>query len=224
MLHFLQLVKLILNLMSMLQTRDLSFAYNSRNKFYFPDINLESGDHLLIVGKSGIGKTTLLHLLAGILKSNQGEISIENSTLSSMSSRELDHFRGKYIGLVFQRPHFIQSLTLKENMLLIQHLAGMKQNEEKIITLLERLDLLHKIDEKPQKLSIGQQQRANIAMALLNQTKLLLADEPTSSLDDENCDVVIELLKEQSHLSGANLVVITHDNRLKSHFNNRIEL
>lgn len=208
----------------MLKTSKLSFSYNVKNGFEFPDILLEDNSQLLIVGKSGIGKTTLLHLLAGILSADEGKIVIDDTNITDLHEGRLDKFRGRHIGLIFQKPHFIQSLTLKENMLLIQHLAGMKQDEKKINELLDRLDLGNKINEKPNTLSQGQQQRASIAMALLNETKLLLADEPTSSLDDENCELVIELLKEQAQLSSSNLVVITHDNRLTSHFSNTLAL
>ncbi len=208
----------------MLITRSLTFSYDHRATFQFPDISLEAGTDLLILGKSGIGKTTLLHLMAGLLSPGTGHVELMGTELQTLSPAKLDRFRGRHIGLVFQRPHFIRSLSLQENLALVQYLAGKRQDKARSQQVLESLDITHKRYDRPHLLSQGEQQRATIAMAVLNNPQLILADEPTSSLDDTNCLNVASLLKQQAATTGAQLVVITHDHRLKAHFQNSILL
>jgi len=207
----------------MISTKGLNFKYNEQASFSFPDINLGKDENLLIIGSSGIGKTTLLHLLAGLLESNSGSINLYGQDISKLTQHQIDKFRGQNIGIVFQKPHFVNSLTVKENLQLAQYL-GNKRDQNRIIDILSSLDILEKENKKPKKLSQGEKQRASIAMAIVNSPKLILADEPTSSLDDENCDRVIKLLKKQASEFKAQLIVITHDNRLKKHFKKSIKL
>ena len=207
----------------MISTKGLNFKYNEQASFSFPDINLGIDENLLIIGSSGIGKTTLLHLLAGLLESNSGSINLYGQDISKLTQHQIDKFRGQNIGIVFQKPHFVNSLTVKENLQLAQYL-GNKKDQNRIIDILSSLDILDKQNKKPKKLSQGEKQRASIAMAIVNSPKLILADEPTSSLDDENCDRVINLLKKQASEFKAQLIVITHDNRLKKHFKKSIKL
>ena len=207
----------------MISTKGLNFKYNEQASFSFPDINLGKDENLLIIGSSGIGKTTLLHLLAGLLESNSGSINLYGQDISKLTQHQIDKFRGQNIGIVFQKPHFVNSLTVKENLQLAQYL-GNKKDQNRIIDILSSLDILDKENRKPKKLSQGEKQRASIAMAIVNSPKLILADEPTSSLDDENCDRVIKLLKKQASEFKAQLIVITHDNRLKKHFKKSIKL
>ena len=207
----------------MIRTKGLNFKYNEQASFSFPDINLGKDENLLIIGSSGIGKTTLLHLLAGLLESNSGSINLYGQDISKLTQHQIDKFRGQNIGIVFQKPHFVNSLTVKENLQLAQYL-GNKKDQNRIIDILSSLDILNKENKRPKKLSQGEKQRASIAMAIVNSPKLILADEPTSSLDDENCDRVIKLLKKQASEFKAQLIVITHDNRLKKHFKKSIKL
>lgn len=207
----------------MISTKGLNFKYNEQASFSFPDINLGKDENLLIIGSSGIGKTTLLHLLAGLLESNSGSINLYGQDISKLTQHQIDKFRGQNIGIVFQKPHFVNSLTVKENLQLAQYL-GNKKDQNRIVDILSSLDILDKENKKPKKLSQGEKQRASIAMAIVNSPKLILADEPTSSLDDENCDRVINLLKKQASEFKAQLIVITHDNRLKKHFKKSIKL
>ena len=207
----------------MIKTKGLEFNYDNQVFFKFQDINLKSSENLLIIGSSGIGKTTLLHLLAGLLESSSGSIKLFEKELSDLSSHQLDKFRKNNIGIVFQRPHFVNSLTVKENLQLAQYIANKKDNN-RIENILKNLNIFDKSDKKTNQLSQGEKQRASIALAIVNSPKLILADEPTSSLDDINCDNVIKLLKKQATDFGAQLIVITHDSRLKKHFKNSIEL
>ena len=207
----------------MIITKGLKFKYNDQASFSFPDIKLAKDENLLIIGNSGIGKTTLLHLLAGLLKSNSGLINLYEQDINNLTQYQMDKFRGQNIGIVFQKPHFVNSLTVKENLQLAQYL-GNKEDKNRVIDILSSLDILDKKNKKPKKLSQGEKQRASIAMAIVNSPKLILADEPTSSLDDENCERVIRLLKKQASEFKAQLIVITHDNRLKKHFKKSIKL
>lgn len=208
----------------MITTSDLRYSYSNGTEFEFPDISLKLGEHLLILGPSGIGKTTLLHLLSGLLPTTHGSISIAGTELNGLGRKALDRFRGAYMGLIFQRYHFITSLTVMENLKL--RLGFTKKNIEstRIDELANRLGLAEYLNKKVTQLSQGQQQRLSIALGLIHKPDVIFADEPTSNLDDENCDKVIQLLKDEADLSGSSLIIITHDHRVKSHFQNQLSL
>ncbi len=209
----------------MVQTDNLTFRYKSREQiFNFPNINLKKQESLLILGKSGIGKTTFLHLLAGLLKPAKGKVLIDTVDLNSLQNNKLDKFRGKKIGLVFQKKRAIESLTVFENLQARLFFSKKEINNKKIEALLTQLDLSEIKKSKPNKLSEGQLQRLSIALAVIHDPQVILADEPTASLDDENCKNVIRLLKNQAEQTNANLIVITHDHRINSYFKNSITL
>ena len=208
----------------MLKTRGLKFSYTTNDQLAFPDITCNAGEHWLLLGQSGSGKTTLLHLLAGLRTPKDGKVTIDNTVISDLSPSQLDRFRGKHIGIVFQQSHFVRSLTVQENLALAQRLAGVKVNYNRITTILETLNVAHKLKDKPENLSVGEQQRVAIARAIINQPSVILADEPTSALDDINTTQVLELLKEQATAANAILLIVTHDNRLKTQFDKQIQL
>ncbi|WP_299135590.1 ATP-binding cassette domain-containing protein [uncultured Tenacibaculum sp.] len=209
----------------MLQTEYLTFQYKKGDPiFRFPNIALGKRENLLILGKSGIGKTTLLHLCAGLLTPLSGKIIINNTDINSLSNNKLNTFRGKNIGFVFQKNHLVQSLNVFENLQARLFFSKKKTTNKEVENLLKQLDIYDLKNKKVNKLSQGQLQRVGIALSIIHNPKVILADEPTSSLDDQNCKTVIKLLKEQAKLTDANLIVITHDHRLKSHFQNSITL
>lgn len=208
----------------MIYTKDLTFSFNESTQFFFPDIKSSSSEALLITGSSGKGKTTLLHLLGGLLRPKSGSVSIQDTTISSLSEKELDRFRGKNIGLVLQQSHFVAALNVLENVVLASWLATGKKAVAKAKSLLKELDLEDQMYKLPSDLSVGQQQRVSIARALINEPKLLLADEPTSSLDDENAERVADLLAHLSKEYNASLIIVTHDQRLKDKFSNQLNL
>lgn len=208
----------------MIKTTNLQFQYTTAQQFHFPDIFCEQGSHWLVLGQSGCGKTTLLHLLGGLRSPSSGAIIVQNQDISKLKGEALDRFRGQHIGVIFQQSHLIKALTVEENLLTAQYLAGGKQDKEKIKNILTKLNLGDKLGAKPQNLSLGEQQRVAIARALINDPVLILADEPTSSLDDKNCREVVELLLEQSRNFDATLLIVTHDGRLKESFENQILL
>lgn len=207
----------------MLHTENIQFAYPAI-QFIFPDISCKAGEAVLVTGSSGKGKTTLLHLLAGILRPSAGAIVVNETDITKLKDRRLDKFRGQHIGIVFQQPHFIASLSVVENMLLAPYFSDTAIKKDKVTGLLSQLQVAEQAGKKPSTLSQGQQQRVSIARALMNNPQLILADEPTSSLDDENCAIVATLLKEQAQMANAALVIVTHDQRLKSIFNRTIHL
>ena len=208
----------------MIKVSDLTFSYSEKSELKFPDFSVDAGGHMLILGNSGVGKTTLLHLLAGILVPASGSVEIQGNKMEQMSAKQRDKFRGNNIGLVFQRSHFVQSLSVKENLQLVQFLSGNRQSNHRITEVLTSLELQDYANKKTYQLSIGQQQRLSVAVSVVNQPALILADEPTSSLDDENTNRVVSLLKSQSESVGATLMIIIHDHRLKSEFEKQLTL
>lgn len=208
----------------MISTTALRFSYGESASFQFPDIATSRGETLLITGGSGKGKTTLLHLLGGLLRLQSGNVVIEDTDITTLSNKQLDHFRGKNIGLILQQSYFVASLNVLENVVLASWLATGHQAKDKAKQLLEQLDLKDHLHKLPSQLSIGQQQRVSIARALINEPKLLLADEPTSSLDDENAFKVADMLSHLAKQYGTALVIVTHDQRLKDRFPNQISL
>ena len=208
----------------MLKTSEIRHSYKVTQRFTFPEIKCEESSSLMILGKSGVGKTTLLHILGGMFKPLSGDVSINGTSIYTLRGNNLDTFRGQNIGIVFQKPHFVQSLTAEENLMLAQKMAGNSVSTNTVHELLQQLNLDHKAKALSYKMSQGEQQRLSIARAIINKPGLILADEPTSALDDENCKKVVELLEDQSEQLKAALVIVTHDKRLKQYFKNHIEL
>lgn len=208
----------------MISTKNLRFSYSKDQEFIFPDLYCEAGSTLLITGDSGKGKTTYLHILGGLLQPKSGEIIIDNTDLVSLSEKTTDKFRGKNIGVVFQKSYFIAALTVLENLQMASWLATGKKHTKRAKRLLEQLGIENQAEKLPSQLSIGQQQRVSIARALMNKPKVLLADEPTSSLDDKNAEKVIDLLTSLSKEYKAALLIVTHDSRIKEKFINKITL
>lgn len=208
----------------MISTKDITFQYPKGELFHMPALYCTAGNTILITGNSGRGKTTYLHILAGLLRPKSGSIEIDSTDIVTLSERKNDSFRGKNIGIVFQKPHFIASLTILENLEMTSWLATGKKNSTTAKKLLNQLGLSEHASKLPSQLSVGQQQRVSIARALINEPKVLLADEPTSSLDDKNTETVIELLTSLSKEYKAALIIVTHDNRIKEKFHNQITM
>jgi putative ABC transport system ATP-binding protein len=200
----------------MISLQGVTFRYDQAGEaFNFPDWTVEQGEHCLILGSSGSGKTTLLHILAGILKPQGGKVIVGKKNLADLKGAALDQYRGQHIGLVFQKPHLISTLSLQGNLSLAQYLAGLKQDKARVREVLETLAIFHRKDALVTTLSQGEAQRASIARAVLNKPLVILADEPTSSLDDENCHRVIQILQDQASRYQATLIIATHDQRVK---------
>ncbi len=208
----------------MIKTTSVSFAYPGESPIHFPDILCEKNEHALILGPSGTGKTTLLHLLGGLLHPTAGEVLINQTAMHELRGHKLDTFRGKTIGIIFQKPHFIRSLTALDNLLLTQTLSGRQHDKSYALSLMDRLGIAGRSDKLTHTMSIGEQQRLAIARAIINKPALILADEPSSALDDQNCTSMITLLQQVATEEGANLIVVTHDSRIKNMIENKVYL
>lgn len=202
----------------MLQTSLLTKTFPNGTSLRFPDWKVGRDEQWLLLGESGSGKTTLLHMLGGLLRPASGRIVVNGADLYTLPARALDRFRGQHIGIVFQQPHLIRSMTVEENLLLAQSFAGIGRDVFRIREVLHALEMEHKRHAYPQELSQGQAQRAGIARALVNRPALLLADEPTSSLDNRNADAAIRLLSDLAASERSTLIVCTHDDRVKEAF------
>ncbi len=201
----------------MINIKSLVHLYEQGRKIVFPDWEIADMEHWLLLGASGSGKSTLLNIISGLLKPSQGQVAINGTNLYTLSARSMDQFRGKNIGIVFQRPHLIQSLNVLDNLELAAVMAGVAVNMEHNQLLLNELGIADKAQNYPDQLSQGQLQRVSVARALVNKPDLLIADEPTSSLDDRNAAQVIEMLTMQAKANGAALIIATHDQRVRNY-------
>lgn len=186
-----------------------------------PDIELARDEHCALLGPSGGGKTTLLHILAGILAPSAGTVTLDGEALYQPARS--DPWRAARIGVVPQKLHLLASLSALDNVRLAQALVG-RRDDAAAVALLQRLGLAHRIDARPARLSAGEQQRVAIARAAVNVPRLLLADEPTSSLDDNGARTAIDLLLDVARSEGALLVVATHDARIRDRFARIVDL
>lgn len=204
--------------------RDLRQAYDGVDVLQIRDWQAEQGEHWLVLGPSGSGKTTLLHILAGILKPSYGDVLVAGHPLPRLKPRELDRFRGRHVGIVLQRLHLIDSLTVIDNVLLAQYFSRLPYDRERVREVLASLGLEDKAHAYPHQLSFGQAQRVAVARAVVNRPTLLLADEPTSNLDDAHCMQTLDLLESQAAACRATLLIATHDQRIKARFRQQYTL
>jgi putative ABC transport system ATP-binding protein len=180
--------------------------------------SLGDGEQVALVGTSGSGKTTLLHLIAGILTPDDGRIVFSQGSdgasginIVSLSEAQRDVFRGRYIGYIFQTHHLLGGFTALENVLLGMSFTGRSPDRAWARHLLEEVGLGDRLNYKPQKLSVGQQQRVAVARALANRPRLVLADEPTGALDATNAQQVLDLIRKLSAEVNASLLLVSHD-------------
>ena len=185
---------------------------------------VEAGEHCLVVGPSGCGKSTLLHLLAGLATPCGGTVRIAGQDLAALSPAARDRFRGRAIGLVLQSFHLLDTLNVLDNVRLARHLAGLPEDRARCREVLEELGVAELGGAGPSTLSHGQAQRVALARAVVNRPAVILADEPTSSLDDESCARVAALIETEAARHGATLVVATHDSRLRGRFGRHLSL
>lgn len=202
----------------MIRTESITHSYKNQNLLQFKDWEIGATEQWLLLGDSGSGKTTLIHILTGLLRPEKGKVFINDTDIYSLSPKDLDIYRGQHIGLIFQRPHMIRSLTIRDNLKIAQSFAGLETNNGRIDEVLKTLGIHEKAKSYPHELSHGQLQRVSIARAVINKPAVIIADEPTSSLDDKNAAIVLELLIKQSLLNESTLVISTHDKRVKDQF------
>jgi putative ABC transport system ATP-binding protein len=181
------------------------------NTHVLEDLNLiiHKGAWTSIIGPSGSGKTTLLNIIGCLDSPTAGSIFVNGREITTLNQTQLTRFRRDNIGLIFQQYHLVPYLTALENVMMAQYYQG-TINEEKAIEALKKVSLGHRLDHIPAHLSGGEQQRVCIARALINQPKILLADEPTGNLDQKNGEIVLNLVK-QLHQEGHTIIMVTHN-------------
>jgi lipoprotein-releasing system ATP-binding protein len=208
--------------MPLLEARDLSKTYRNAEVpvEVFGNLNLtvERGEMLAVVGPSGIGKSTLLHLLGGLDRPDSGTIQVEDRILTRMSNDDLARFRNRHVGFVFQFHHLLPEFTAVENVAMPGWIGRMRTDEalDKAASLLEELGLEARSRHFPNQLSGGEQQRVAIARALLTEPILFLADEPTGNLDLATSERVFDLMRECHRKRGLTSVIVTHNPDLAS--------
>ncbi|MBI4462646.1 MAG: ATP-binding cassette domain-containing protein [Acidobacteria bacterium] len=199
-------------------------------KRYAPDVvaldavsfTVEAGEWIAVTGPSGSGKTTLVNLLGALDRPTSGRVRVAGTDLAALSAEEQNRFRAERVGFVFQQFHLVPYLSSLENVLLAQYFHSLT-DEAQAQAALERVGLGHRLHHRPAELSAGEQQRVCIARALINQPKLILADEPTGNLDERNEAIVMQLFH-QLHRQGHTLILVTHDLGLARLADRRIEL
>ncbi|NRB70367.1 MAG: ABC transporter ATP-binding protein [Xanthomonadales bacterium] len=177
------------------------------------DMQIAEGEFLAIMGRSGSGKSTLLNMLGCMDRPDGGSYQLDSKAVSEMDDDQLSEFRNRYIGFIFQSFHLLPRLTTLENVLLPRryHDQGFREEDrERAVALLKRVDLGDRLDHKPNELSGGQRQRVAIARSLINEPRLLLADEPTGNLDSRTSDAIMDLLQELNR-DGQTIVMVTHE-------------
>ncbi len=179
-------------------------------------LHVTKGEIVVIMGPSGSGKTTLIQLIGALLKPTRGDVIVNGVNVARLEEKKLPDFRLHSIGFIFQTPNLIASLTALQNVELALNLAGIKGKKarQQAKRLLYRLNLQHRLNHKPSKLSGGEQQRVAIARSLANDPLIILADEPTANLDSKTGHEVMELLKEVAKEKGKTVVIVTHDPRI----------
>lgn len=190
------------------------------------DLTIKKGEFVSIIGASGAGKTTLLQIIGSLDKANNGTVVVDGVTLNNLSDKELASFRNKHIGFVFQFHQLLPEFTALENVCIPAFIAGVKKTEAEVRAKewLSKLGLAERIHHKPNELSGGEKQRVAVARALINQPSLILADEPSGSLDSANKKELHNLLRKLCNEYGLTILVVTHDNELASTSDRVIEM
>ncbi len=201
----------------MIETVDLHRGYRIGNKsievLHGIDLSIHRGERVFLCGPSGAGKTTLLYTLAGLERPERGSVRIHGSDLYAMGRKEQAHFRNREIGYVFQNYHLLPELTALENVAVPGAIAG-KDSSAAALKALARVGLAERAEHLPAELSGGEQQRVAIARAIVNEPKVLFADEPTGNLDSKNSGEIMKILLDLATEHGVTLVVVTHDQNL----------
>ncbi|MAJ58980.1 MAG: ABC transporter ATP-binding protein [Deltaproteobacteria bacterium] len=187
-----------------------------------PEFQINQGEQVALIGQSGGGKTTLLHLIAGLLSPDQGSIRIAGIETNGLSEQGRDRFRAETIGYVFQTFNLLPAFTAIENVRLGMAFGSGKHQNARAADLLERVGLKDRFNYRPSQLSVGQQQRVAIARSLAGRPKLLLADEPTANVDPSSANSVLELIRDTCREEDVSLLTVTHDMQIASSFD-RIE-
>ena len=198
----------------MIHTTGLAYCYPNGAELRFPDVDIAQGGVLLLKGPSGSGKSTWLALAAGLLRASGGQIVVAGQDLNALKKIATDAWRAGTIGFLPQKLHLSEALTVAGNLAIAQWAAGVPDQPPKVLAVLASLGLSDLAQRLPRQLSGGQAQRVALARAVLLVPKVILADEPTASLDDEAANAALNLLQRSAGRAGATLVIATHDSRV----------
>ncbi|MBQ3265739.1 MAG: ABC transporter ATP-binding protein [Ruminococcus sp.] len=195
--------------MSLLEIKNVSKIYGPLKALDNVSLKVENGEWVAIMGPSGSGKSTMMNIIGCMDKASTGEVLLDGVDIAKESDKKLTAIRRDKIGLIFQQFHLVNYLTAVENVMVSQYYHSMP-DEKEALEALERVGLKDRAKHLPSQLSGGEQQRVCIARALINHPEIVLADEPTGNLDEDNENIVLEIFK-QLHREGTTLIVVTHD-------------
>ena len=200
----------------MLSGKNIYKSYGPIRVLKGVDINIQKGEVVSIVGPSGSGKSTLLHILGTLDRADKGQVNMNSTDINSLSPNKLASFRNKHIGFVFQFHHLLPEFTALENVCIPGWLAGRKRKEveERAIELLRMLGLGDRLENKPNALSGGEQQRVAVARALINNPDIVFADEPTGNLDSANAEELHQLFFDLKKKFNHTFLIVTHNEEL----------
>jgi len=198
--------------LEIVRLKDIKKIYKSENEEVEAlkgiSLTINEGEMVAVMGPSGSGKSTLLHIIGLIDTPTEGSIEIDNKDVSKLN---LSKFRNEYIGFVFQFSYLLPEFTALENVMMPLLISKKEKPKEKVINILRKLGLEHRVNHKPSQLSGGEQQRVAIARAIVNNPKILVADEPTGNLDSENTKIVMEIFKNLNKEKNTTIIIATHD-------------
>ena len=200
--------------MTLLKIENLKKTYHDANDLTVLDnlnLTVEQNEFIGIVGTSGCGKSTLLHIIGGVDKADSGKIFLDDNEISSYDYKKMASYRRKQVSIIYQFYNLLPVLNVVDNIILPLKLDNRKVDQQYLDELLQLLQLNDKKDAYPSELSGGQQQRVAIARSLITRPKLLLADEPTGNLDNENSKIVVDYLKKIHHQNDITIIMVTHD-------------
>jgi putative ABC transport system ATP-binding protein len=209
-------------MVSLVQVEGLCKQFGAVRALEDVGFEVAAGEWIAIMGPSGSGKTTLLNILGGLDRPTGGRVVVDGTNVATLGERELTRYRAEKIGLVFQQFHLVPYLSAVENVMLAQYFHSVADEAEAARALV-RVGLGDRLGHLPSQLSGGEQQRVAVARALINQPKLILADEPTGNLDEANEQTVLALMKDL-HASGHTILVVTHSPAIGRMADRRIEL
>ena len=200
----------------MISGKNIHKKYDTVEVLKGVNMEIQKGEVVSIVGPSGSGKSTLLHILGTLDKADTGTVSMNNTLVNSLTGKKLAAFRNKHIGFVFQFHHLLPEFTALENVCIPGWLAGRKKNEvkEEAMNLLKMLGLSHRMENKPNQLSGGEQQRVAVARALINKPDIVMADEPTGNLDSVNAKELHQLFFDLRDKFNQTFLIVTHNEEL----------
>ena len=217
---------------SIIKIDSVRFYWSKKSNFkiFVPNLEIKKGEKVLLLGESGSGKTTLLSLMCGFLNPLSGNISINGNTINQLSSKTRDEYRADNIGIIFQQFNLLPYANVVDNVLLPLYFSKVRSNnvsnkKEKVIELFKQLRLPDDIAQfRASSLSMGQQQRGAVARALIGNPSLIIADEPTSSLDADAQKIFLNLMFEQISENNSTLLMVSHDKSLSNQFDRLIDI